>query len=194
MRTALYYAMPMLSFGSLGIIQSPASADTSSVKGPPPVVVAKSGEHCKDDPNCFNRIHYAVKPVAHVKAGQLFVLETRDGLDTDLNFESTAEDVAAIDLNLCHPLAGPVAVVGAKRGDAIAVTVVDIAPDDFGTTLIVPGFGFLRDKIPGPYIAHWSLNRLEARSKELPGVAVPNNAFMGTIGVLPDKPQLIKWL
>lgn len=193
MRTALYYAMPMLVLGSLGF-QSSASADTSSVKGPPTVVVAKTGEHCKDDPNCFNRIHYAVKPVAHVKAGQLFILETRDGLDSDLNFQSTAEDVAAIDLDLCHPLTGPVAVEGAKRGDAIAVTVVDIAPDDFGTTTIVPGFGFLRDKIPGPYIAHWSLNRLEARSKELPGVAVPNNAFMGTIGVLPNKPELDKWL
>jgi formamidase len=63
-----------------------ASADTSDVKGPAPLVVAKSGKHCKDDPNCFNRIHYAIKPVAHVKPGQQFVLETRDGLDSDLDF------------------------------------------------------------------------------------------------------------
>jgi formamidase len=58
----------------------------------------------------------------------------------------------------------------------------------------VPGFGFLRDTIPGPYIVHWNLNRVEARSKDLPGVAVPNNAFMGTIGVLPDRPELTRWL
>ena len=31
-------------------------ADTSDVKGAAPVIVAKSGKHCKDDPNCFNRI------------------------------------------------------------------------------------------------------------------------------------------
>jgi formamidase len=85
-----------------------ALADTSDVKGPAPLIVAKSGKHCKDDPNCFNRIHYAIKPVAHVKPGQQFVLETRDGLDSDLNFNSTSEDVAAINLNLCHPLTGPV--------------------------------------------------------------------------------------
>ena len=66
-----------------------ALADTSDVKGPAPLIVAKSGEHCKDDPNCFNRIHYAIKPVAHVKPGQHFVLETRDGLDSDLDFNST---------------------------------------------------------------------------------------------------------
>jgi formamidase len=124
------------------------------------LVVAKSGQHCKDDPNCFNRIHYAIKPVAHVTPGQQFVLETRDGLDSDLSFDSTAEDVAAVNLNRCHPLTGPVYIEGAKRGDAIAVTVVDIAPDDFGTTTIVPGFGFLRDVFPDPYIVHWELNRL----------------------------------
>jgi formamidase len=193
MKTALHYPLPILALMAFGA-EDPAFADTSSVKAPPPVIIAKSGEHCKDDPNCFNRIHYAVKPVAHVQPGQTFILETRDGLDSDLNFESTAEDVAAIDLDLCHPLTGPVSIDGAKRGDAIAVTVIDIAPDDFGTTTIVPGFGFLRDKIPGPYIVHWNLNRVEARSKDLPGVAIPNNAFMGTIGVLPDKPELTRWL
>ncbi len=91
-----------------------ALADTSDVKGPAPVIVAKSGEHCKDDPNCFNRIHYAVKPVARVKPGQHFMLETRDGLDSDLDFNSTAEDVAAVNLNRCHPLTGPVYIEGAK--------------------------------------------------------------------------------
>ena len=91
-------------------------------------------------------------------------------------------------------MTGPVYVEGAKRGDAIAVNVVDIAPDEFGSTTIVPGFGFLRDVFPDPYIVRWELNRLEARSKDMPGIAVPNNAFMGTIGVLPDKPELKKWL
>src|SRR4051812_15067780 len=178
----------------LGGSWSGALADTSDVKRSAPVIVAKSGKHCKDDPNCFNRIHYAVKPVAHVKAEQEFVLETRDGLDSEFDFNSTAQDVAAANLNLCHPLTGPVFIEGAKRGDALAMTVVDIAPDDFGSTTIVPGFGFLRDVFPDPYIVHWELNRLEARSKDMPGIAVPMNAFMGTVGVLPGKPELNKWL
>jgi formamidase len=58
----------------------------------------------------------------------------------------------------------------------------------------VPGFGFLRDVFRDPFIVHWDLNRLEARSKDLPGIAVPMNAFMGTVGVLPGKPELEKWL
>jgi formamidase len=193
MSLRLVRAIPMVALsliGSAGI----ALADTSDVKGTAPLIVSKSGKHCKDDPNCFNRIHYAIKPAAHVKPGQQFILETRDGLDSDLNFQSTPADVAAVDLDRCHPLTGPVFIEGAKRGDAIAVTVMDIVPDEFGTTTIVPGFGFLRDVFPDPYIVHWELNRLEARSKDMPGVAVPMNAFMGTVGVLPDKAELGKWL
>ena len=48
---------------------SVACADTSEVKLPSPVIVAKSGKHCKDDPHCFNRYHYAIKPAAHVAPG-----------------------------------------------------------------------------------------------------------------------------
>src|ERR1700740_312830 len=169
-------------------------ADTSDVKGPAPCVIGKSGKHCKDDSHCFNRYHPNIKPAATVKQDQLFVLETRDALDSDLTFASTAQDVSAVNLNLVHPLTGPVYIEGAKRGDALAVTVIDIAPDDFGYTTIVPGFGFLRDVFRDPYIVHWQLDRLEARSKDMPGIAVPMNAFMGTVGVLPGKPELEKWI
>jgi formamidase len=127
--------------------------------------------------------------VVHVAPGRQFILETRDGLDSDLDFNSTAADLAAVNLNRCDPLTGPVYIDGAKRGDAIAVTVVDIAPDEFATTTIVPGFGFLRDVFPDAYIVHWELNRLEARSKDMPGIAVPMNAFIGTVGVRKVRPH-----
>ena len=193
MKSALIWKMPAIVLFLVGTWGA-ASADTSDVKTTPPVLVGKSGKHCKDDSHCFNRYHYAIKPAAHVNPGQLFILETRDALDSDLTFESRAQDVAAVNLNLVHPLTGPVYIEGAKRGDALAVTVVDIAPDDFGYTTIVPGFGFLRDVFRDPYIVHWELNRVEARSKDMPGIAVPMNAFMGTVGVLPGKPELEKWL
>ena len=85
MKSTLVCAMPaaaLLLIGSFG----GAQADTSEVKLPAPVVVAKSGKHCKDDPHCFNRYHYSIMPAAHVQPGQLFVLETRDALDSDLTF------------------------------------------------------------------------------------------------------------
>jgi len=64
-------------------------ADTSDVKGPAPIVIGKTGKHCKDDPHCFNRYHPNIKPAATVKQDQLFVLETRDALDSDLTLSSS---------------------------------------------------------------------------------------------------------
>jgi formamidase len=91
-------------------------------------------------------------------------------------------------------MTGPVSINGAKRGDVLAVTLVDIEPDEYGYTIIVPGFGFLRDLFPDPYIVNWKLSRLEATSEEMSGVAVPFQGFMGSIGVLPGEPEVRAWL
>ncbi len=171
-----------------------ALADTSDVKGPAPVLVEKAGAHCKDDPHCFNRYHPAIAPVKRAMPGEIIVFETRDALDSDLNFDSIPEDVTALDLNLVHPMTGPVHIEGAKRGDVLAVTLVDIAPDDYGYTIIVPGFGFLRDLFPDPWVANWKLTRLEATSEQVPGVAIPFNGFMGSVGVLPGEEEVAAWL
>ena len=46
-----------------------ALADTTDVKTQTIVEVKKKGEHCEQDPNCFNRYHPAIKPVARAKPG-----------------------------------------------------------------------------------------------------------------------------
>ena len=167
-----------------------ALADTTDVKTQDWVHVKKLGAHCGDDPNCMNRYHPAIPPVMRAKTGQLIVFETRDALDSDLTVNSQPKDIGAIDLNLVHPLTGPVHIEGAKRGDVLAVTLVDIEPDEYGYTTVVPGFGFLRDMFTKPFIANWRLNRLEAVAAEIPGVAIPFNGFMGTVGVLPGEPEV----
>ncbi len=171
-------------------VSAAVRADTTDVKSQSWLVVAKDGAHCVDDPNCFNRYHPAIKPVARAKPGQLIVFETRDALDSDLNIDSVPDDVAAVDLNLIHPMTGPVYIEGAKRGDVLAVTLVDIEPDEYGYTVIIPGFGFLRDKFDKPFVANWSLTRLQATSKQIPGVAIPFIGFMGSVGILPGNVEI----
>lgn len=171
-----------------------ARADTTDVKWQNKVVVAKKGAHCVDDPNCFNRYHPAIPPVARAKPGDMIVLHTRDALDSDLKLDSNADDLAAVDLNLVHPMTGPVHIEGAKRGDVLAITLVDIEPDEYGYTVIVPGFGFLRDIYTKPYLVNWKLSRTHAQSDQMPGIKVPYEAFMGSVGVLPGEPETKAWL
>jgi formamidase len=171
-----------------------AAADTTDVKWQDRVVIEKQGAHCVDDPNCFNRYHPAIPAKARAKPGDMIVFHTRDALDSDLTLDSNADDLAAVDLNLVHPMTGPVHIEGAERGDVLAVTLVDIEPDQYGYTVIVPGFGFLRDIYTQPYLVNWKLSRTHAVSDQMPGIRVPYEAFMGSVGVLPGEPEVKSWL
>lgn len=175
-------------------LAAPALADTTDVKWQKKVVIAKKGAHCVDDPNCFNRYHPDIPAVAKANPGDMLVFHTRDALDSDLNLGSVADDLAAVDLNLVHPMTGPVHIEGAKRGDVLAVTLVDIEPDEYGYTVIVPGFGFLRDIYTKPHLVNWRLSRTHAESDQMPGVKVPYEAFMGSVGVLPGAQETDAWL
>jgi len=175
----------MLGWGLLGIAS--AFADTTDQKWMNKVEVTKTGDHCVDDKNCFNRYHPAIPAVANANVGDLIVLHTRDALDSEFTLNSIPDDLATVDLGLVHPMTGPVSINGAKRGDAIEVEIVDITPDEYGYTVIAPGFGFLRDIFTEPYIVNWRLTRVGATSPEMPGITVPYEAFPGSIGVMLGK-------
>jgi formamidase len=183
-----------LAVGGFALAAAAANADTTDVRWKNAVVVAKSGAHCADDPRCFNRYHPAIPMVMNANPGDYITFETRDALDSDLTLDSVNEDVSAVDLNLVHPMTGPVHINGAQRGDVLAITLIDIEPDEFGYTLIVPGFGFLRDLYTEPYFVGWRTSRDGATSDQMPGVRVPMAAFMGSVGVLPGEPEVDAWL
>lgn len=180
--------------GALAIQGPAARADTTDSRWQDKVVVEKRGDHCVDDPNCMNRYHPAIPPVAEADPGDVIVLHTRDALDSDLTLDSIADDLAAVDLNLVHPMTGPVYINGARRGDALEVEILAIDPDEYGYTLIVPGFGFLRDLYPDSYIVNWRLTPRGAVSDQMPGITVPYEAFPGSIGVLPGETEVRAWL
>jgi formamidase len=137
-----------------------------------------------------NRWHEDIEPVVEVDPGDTVVYETRDAFDGQLNGESTAEDVGNLDLSGVHPLTGPVFVKGAEPGDLLEVKLVAVEADpweQWGYTVEVPGFGFLRDDFPEPYIVHWRLHGNEyAESEQLPGVRIRCNPHPGVLGLAPS--------
>jgi formamidase len=137
-----------------------------------------------------NRWHEAIEPVVEVDPGDTVVYETRDAVDAQLRPESTTAEVGNLNLNVVHPLTGPVFVKGARPGDLLEAQLLAIEPDPWdrwGYTVEIPGFGFLRDEFPDPYIVHWRLNGNEyAESEQLPGVRIRCNPFPGTFGLAPS--------
>ena len=114
------------------------------------------------------------------------VLRTRNALDMDLAGRARGEK-RRISIGAAHPLTGPVHIIGAEPGDAIAVHLHDIAPGPWGLTGLA-AFGFAFDLTGEGLEVMWKLNRREARSDSLSGVAIPNASFPGVITTLPDKP------
>jgi formamidase len=146
-----------------------------------------------EEPNTgHNRWHPDVPPVVRCQPGDEVVLETRDAFDGQMGPDATLETVGAPNLDVVHPLTGPVYVEGAESGDLLEVEIVEVEPDSYGYTVQVPGFGFLRDVFPDPFKVNWEIADGWATSQDLPGVRIPGSPFMGTIGLSPGHDLLAR--
>ena len=155
------------------------------------VIAIDPSKPLADEPRTgHNRWHEAIEPAVEVELGDTVVYETRDAFDGQLSTTSGIDDVAAAALGPVHPLTGPVYVKGAEPGDLLEAELVAIDPDPWdhwGYTVEVPGFGFLRDDFPDPFIAHWRLHGSEhAESEQIPGVRIPCAPFPGVFGLAPS--------
>ncbi len=137
-----------------------------------------------------NRWHPAVPPAVRIEPGDEVIVETVDAFDGHITWDSGHADAATFDFHVAHALSGPIFVAGAEEGDLLDVSVIDVVPGDFGWTAQAPGFGFLRDLFPEPFLVRWRIANGVAVSPELPGIRIREAAFPGVIGVAPSPAQL----
>jgi amidase len=124
-------------------------------------------------------------PAVKVDSGTTIVFETLDALDDQIH---TDEDLAnKVDLNHVNAATGPVFVNGAKPGDTLVAEILDIRPWDWGAALIIPGFGFLQESIPGPYTKVVKIGE-DGSIQFGEKVRLPLKPMIGTIGVAPTQP------
>jgi formamidase len=153
------------------------------------LVVGGEGADCTEDPQCINRLHPAIPMTATAKPGQKILLRTRNTIDVNLDPAAPADPrMEDPQFGSVHPLTGPVRIEGAKAGDVLAVTLLDIDPGPWGWTLIAD-IGFVTDQVPGPFSVRWTLDRKSATTDAIPGVRIPNASFPGVITVLPGVGQ-----
>ena len=157
-------------------------------------VTIDRGKHLDQEPRTgHNRWHPDIEPILEVEPGEQVVLETRDALDGYLNGRSTVADLAGIPMGVVHPLTGPVFIKGAKPGDLLEIEFVEILPQPWAFSSIMPGLGFLRDTMTTPFLVHWNIAEGWATSPQLPGVRIPGAPFMGVSGIAPSGQQVVEW-
>ena len=130
----------------------------------------------------------AAEPVLEVEPGETIQLECADASGGQLNQDSTAADVKALNLGRVNPITGPVFVKGAQPGDVLAVEILEFAPKPWGWTAIIPGFGLLAEEFPDPWLNISTVDQAAQTVAFADGVTLPFAPFPGTIGLAPQQP------
>ena len=121
----------------------------------------------------------ALAPVLEIESGETVELETADASGGQLNPESSAADVAALDFGRVNPVTGPVFVRGAKPGDVLAVEILEMRPHNWGWTAIIPGFGLLADEFTEPWLRISQVDAQAGRVRFADGITLPSSRFRG---------------
>ncbi|MEM7586999.1 MAG: acetamidase/formamidase family protein [Acidobacteriota bacterium] len=138
-----------------------------------------------------NRFSRSIPPILTVPSGAIIETYTEEASDGQLTADSTVEAVGELDFDPIHPLTGPIAVEGAKPGDMLKVTLLEIELGDYGWVAISPGFGFLADEFPDAFLRTF---RFEEGATEVAfndSITLPLNPFPGVMGVAPDTDELL---
>jgi acetamidase/formamidase len=144
------------------------------------------------------------EPLLRVGPGEPFELET---FDASTGYFRTTEDLAIPARRpgfdrvppLTNPLAGPVWLEGAERGDTLVVTIDDILVDDHSWIAIGPRRGPLGESTRWPEISQRYTTKIFRHTPGPSGTtrdgtlhfdegrSWPLTPFVGTLGVAPDR-------
>jgi acetamidase/formamidase len=130
-----------------------------------------------------------IPPAIIVSPGDTVEFDALDAGCGQITPTSTADILMEMDSDRVNPAYGPVAVQGARPGDALKIRVEAIDIADWGWTANIPGFGLLADRFEDPALHIWKLNpKTLAPAEFSPGIRVPLKPFPGILGIAPADP------
>tara|TARA_R110002049_G_scaffold307706_1_gene508998 strand:+ start:4459 stop:5547 length:1089 start_codon:yes stop_codon:yes gene_type:complete len=138
-----------------------------------------------------NKFSSTIEPILRVKSGAIIEAFTEDAFDEQFNINSTVEDLKNFNLDLVHPLTGPVYVEDAQPGDVLKITLHEIEVGDWGWNAIVPGFSFVADSIEGSYLRTYKLGKDVTHVNFKDNIRLELNPFPGVMGVAPATSELL---
>ena len=135
-----------------------------------------------------------VQPVLKIRPGDRVEAETLDAFGGAVRSEADLP-TAVLNMPFVNPQNGPIAVEGAKKGDVLAVHILDIkprGPQPAGTTALIPEFGglvatpntaLLNQPLP-ERVKKMEVTEAGVRFNEK--ITLPYEPFIGTLGVSPE--------
>src|SRR6266498_3175692 len=129
-------------------------------------------------PDAFNYVwDNSLVPALEVESGEAVELHVRDASDEQIHRDSGVEDVTKLDFTHVNPVSGPVFVNGARPGDVLEAELLELRPQGWGWTAIIPGFGLLADEFPDPWLRISRVDADAARVSFSEQVTLPYRPF-----------------
>ncbi|WP_171074852.1 acetamidase/formamidase family protein [Nonomuraea basaltis] len=130
-----------------------------------------------------------------VDPGDEVILESAAYDDYQIHDYGSLDELRRVDLSRMHPLTGPVHVNGARPGDVLVAEVLGVEPlSGVAFSNILPGTpGLLGEVFPDGYRSTWYARGGIAESPQVPGVRIPAQPHVGTIGVAPSFELMRRW-
>ena len=129
------------------------------------------------------------EPALAVSSGDVVHFELRMAGDGQVTELSAADDVVW-DFSTLYNLGGPVYVEGVAPGDTLEIEILSLTPGAWGWTTVIPELGLLASDFPDPFLKIFDLRDV-MRATVAPGVQVPIQPFLGTMGVVTDQPGIV---
>ena len=143
-------------------------------------------EHILDGTRVHHDWDRSREPVLAVRPGDVVHFDLPITGDGQLTETSSIEDVQW-DFDTIYNLAGPILVEGASPGHTLRVEILELRPGAWGWTAVIPELGLLAADFPNPFLKTYDLRSGETATVA-PGVEVPLEPFLGTMGVPTDEP------
>jgi len=133
----------------------------------------------------------SLTPALRAKPGDVVTFEVSDSSGGRIKPDTTPDTLEPPDLSRINPTTGPVWIDGAQPGDALKVTLLQIAASGFGWTMTSPRIGLLADQFNERKLHIWSYDQTATQPAAFGDFArVPLKPFAGTIGLAPSAPGL----
>jgi acetamidase/formamidase len=124
--------------------------------------------------------------VAPGESVEFNIVDTGGG---EITPNSTVDDLDRMDHTRFAPLTGPICVDGAVPGDALKITMLDLAPSGWGWSMVTPRYGILADEFDEPLLHIWRYDPSTKQPAVYKDIAhVPIKPFPGIIGLSPGEP------
>jgi acetamidase/formamidase len=143
-------------------------------------------EHTLDPSAIHHDWDSSREPALSIRSGDVVHFDLPMTGEGQVTETSTVDDVQW-DFETIYNLGGPIFVEGASPGDTLQVEILELQPGPWGWITVIPELGLLAADFPDPFLKIFDL-RNGTTATVAPGVEVPLQPFLGTMGVTTDEP------